>query len=363
MSMSLVLRALFPRREPETDEAHIASAARWLLEAQRAGGGGGYAHSFHLLRGWQAAYPETTGYIIPTLCRAAAQYGMPELHASVASAVRWLDAIQRGDGAFCDLQGLPRVFDTGQILIGFTYLAQHAPELADIERLKRAARWICAVQEPDGSFVLHAYNGVPHAYYARVGAALVTAGRLTGEGVFWAAGLANLRWTLARQQANGFFRNLSFDSLPPYLHTMIYVIEGLLDGYGETGDASFLAAAARFGDELLRVSRERDHILRSQYNEDFTVANGEKCLVGLAQWAGACFRLARLGTGEAYFEEGMKTLDYLKQRQIRSSDPRLDGALMGSSPPWGRYMRLACPNWGMKFFMDALMMTRMPDEE
>ena len=29
--------------------------------------------------------------------------------------------------------------------------------------------------------------------------------------------------------------------------------------------------------------------------------------------------------------------------------------LMGSDPMWGRYMRLAIPNWGVKFFIDALL--------
>src|SRR5688500_16063373 len=51
---------------------HLEGAVRWLCRAQDKGGGG-IARSYslrwnraHNKRGWLAAYPETTGYIIPT---------------------------------------------------------------------------------------------------------------------------------------------------------------------------------------------------------------------------------------------------------------------------------------------------------
>jgi len=52
--------------QPRAEEAHVRSAVAWLGAAQRASGGGGFAHSYHLLRGWERPYPETTGYILPT---------------------------------------------------------------------------------------------------------------------------------------------------------------------------------------------------------------------------------------------------------------------------------------------------------
>src|ERR1700728_2466341 len=174
------------------DDAHINAAAAWLLVAQRAGGG--YAHSFHLLHGWQPAYPETTGYIIPTLHRLYRQNSDPALRVSTVAAIAWLKSVQRNDGSFADLHGRAQVFDTGQILIGLNYLAEHAPELLDGDMLARAGRWLASVQEVDGSFVTHAYNNVPHSYYVRVGAALALAGRLLNDDRLRGAGEANLRW-------------------------------------------------------------------------------------------------------------------------------------------------------------------------
>lgn len=360
---SVLWHVLRTGRQVDADDIHLRDGAAWLFEAQRTTGGGGFAHSYHLLHGWQPAYPETTGYIIPTLHRLYRRNGNPALQTSIVAALSWLKSIQNSDGSFSDLQGLPQVFDTGQILIGLNYLAECAPGLADEEMLVRAARWLRSVQESDGSFVRHAYNDVAHSYYVRVGAALTAAGRLLADNEIRRAGQANVNWTLTQQQTNGFFRNLSFDRSPPFLHTMVYAIEGLLDGHLETGDASLLAAAIRFAVPLLAVSQNRDGILRSQYNDDFTVANGEKCLVGLAQWAGVCFRLARLAGEDNYRNEGIRTIAFLKARQLRTSDRNLHGGLWGSDPLWGRYMRAAIPNWGVKFFIDALLeMTGSPSD-
>jgi hypothetical protein len=292
---------------------------------------------------------------LPTLLELHRQTGLGAYRASIAAAMQWLVSIQRTDGSFSDLNGQSQVFDTGQILIGFNDMVQHAPDLADLDALRRAAHWLRGIQERDGSFVRNAYNGIPHAYYSRVGAALAVAGRLLGDAAIREAGIANLQWTVAQQQENGFFSHLSFDSSPPFLHTMVYVIEGLLDGAAETGDASFYRAAVRFADRLRRIAETRDGVLRSQYRDDYTVANRERCLTGLGQWAGTAFRLWRETGDLGWGRLGREALDFLKTRQISSRDRRLNGGLPGSAPIYGRYMRGAIPNWGVKFFIDAIL--------
>ncbi|MGE5538259.1 MAG: prenyltransferase/squalene oxidase repeat-containing protein [Gemmatimonas sp.] len=351
----LLWRAAMGQRRPADPGVRLRAAADWLLEAQRAAGGTGYAHSFNLLRGWQRPYPETTGYILPTLRRVAALTGNAAYRHSIAAASRWLVSIQQPDGSFHDLHGRPQVFDTGQILIGLNDLAERAADLADRGALARAARWLVSVQEANGSFVRHAYNGIPHSYYSRVGAALTIAGRILDDAAVRESGVRNLRWTVAQQEANGFFRHLSFDEeSPPYLHTMVYVIEGLLDGAEETAETAFADAALAFADALRRIA-ERDGALRSQYRSDYGVANHELCLTGLAQWAGVCFRLARRTGDATWREQAGKSLDFVETRQILSDDSRLHGGVPGSAPITGRYMRAAIPNWGVKFFIDALL--------
>jgi len=352
MPFAISLSALGASGRPRADADHVRSAVAWLKEAQREGRGG-FAHSYHLMRGWERPYPETTGYILPSLRRADARFAIDGAAVMIAEAARWLASVQNPDGGFCDLGGHPQVFDTGQILHGWNDLAVRRPDLVDPGRHARAARWICAQQEPDGSFVRHAWRGEARSYYARVGAALIRAGRILGAAEITEAGMRNLRWTLAQQEPNGFFRAMAFDAGPPFLHTMIYVVEGLLDGFDETRDEALFAAALRFT-EALAAAAQRDGLPRSRYRDDFSAVDRELCLPGLAQWAAQCFRLAGLGQS-AYEAPGRRALAALKERQLISADPRLHGGLYGSAPVWGRYMRLAVPNWGVKFLIDALL--------
>lgn len=335
-----------------SDEEHVRSAVAWLHAAERAGGDGGFAHSFSLRHGWAKSYPETTGYILPSLRQADARFGIAEAMPLIENAAAWLAAVQGPDGSFRDLAGRKQVFDAGQILHGWNDLATHLPHLVAPERHLRTARWVAAQQQSDGSFVRHTWRNAARSYYVRVGAALIRAGRLFGDAAVLGAGKRNLAWTLAQQETSGFFRHMSFDAGPPFLHTMIYVIEGLLDAHAETRDEAPLGAAVRLG-EGLRQAAVRDGLARSRYRGDFTAVDRELCLPGLAQWAAQCRRLAALGF-DAYAAPADAAIAALKRRQIVSADPALDGGLFGSAPVWGRYMRFAIPNWGVKFLIDAL---------
>jgi hypothetical protein len=351
-STRFLWRAVRARSRSRDDEQHVRSAVAWLGAAQAAGGGG-FAHSFHLLRGWERAYPETTGYILPSLRRADARFRIAAARPLLENAARWLASVQQPDGSFLDLAGAKQIFDTGQILHGWNDLAEHLPALVAPERHRRAARWIAGEQESDGSFVLNTWGGAARSYYVRVGAALMRAGRLLGEAPLVAAGRRNIDWTLAQQEPNGYFRHMSFDDGPPFLHTILYVVEGLIEAHAETGAEAPLAAALRLTEQL-REAAERDSLPRSRYRPDFAAVDRELCLPGLAQWAGACFRLVALGF-PAYAAPGRAAVAALKRRQIVSAEPGLDGGLFGSAPFWGRYMRFAVPNWGVKFLIDALL--------
>ena len=50
-----------------SDDDHLRAAAQWLASAQDSQADGGVAGRYRLDRGWTSSYPETTGYIVPTL--------------------------------------------------------------------------------------------------------------------------------------------------------------------------------------------------------------------------------------------------------------------------------------------------------
>jgi hypothetical protein len=71
-------------------EAVIESCSDWLAEAQDRSSthDGGVARHYGLIDGWSASYPETTGYIVPTMFDLASLRGSDEMR---IRALRMLD--------------------------------------------------------------------------------------------------------------------------------------------------------------------------------------------------------------------------------------------------------------------------------
>lgn len=336
----------------EDNACHAKKALSWLGRAEKSARGEGFAHSLHLARGWLPGYPETSGYILPSIDLAAHRFGVAGMDAVIANTWSWLKRIQRADGSFGDLTGSPQVFDTGQILIGANYmLRQDTPGAAIVA--KRAGEWLRDQQSSDGSFVRHAYNARPHSYYSRVGAALLDAGQLLNSAELVDSGARNLEWTLKQQGSDGWFDHMSFSDHPPYSHTIVYTLEGLLAGYRLSGEKRMLDAVVSCATALGKSIAAHGGVVRSQYQVGFLPVDDQICVTGLCQWAALCFRLEHLGI-DGFLGEAERSLAKAKSLQLVSPFSALDGALPGSVPLSGRYMRFALPNWGVKFFLDAL---------
>jgi hypothetical protein len=133
-------------------------------------------------------------------------------------------------------------------------------------------------------------------------------------------------------------------------------MEGLLDGYLLEKKATWLDAAVASASALRATLASVSELPRSQYHMDWSVANSEYCVTGLAQWAGVCFRLAQDHGMTEFMSSAESALDQIKRWQYFSRNSRLHGGLPGSKPLGGRYMRFSIPNWGVKFFIDALLL-------
>ena len=105
--IGLVIRDALSIRHPlRSPDEHLDAAIEWLCRAQDATGSGGVARSYalrymrgHQRRGWLAAYPETTGYIIPTFLAYAAIVGRNDLRERALRMSRWEVDVQMESGA------------------------------------------------------------------------------------------------------------------------------------------------------------------------------------------------------------------------------------------------------------------------
>ncbi len=341
-----------------SNEEHIRLACNWLLLSQEKSGDDGYSRQYSLFnKKWDRGYIETTGYIIPSLIEAGKKLNEKKYIDSALKAGEWLLKIQNNDGSFSDIdEGSPQVFDTGQCLIGFNYLYEYTKENKYLEAIQKTTNWLIDIQEENGSWVKFAYNSISHSYYSRVAAALFKAGIILDNENIKNSALKQVKWVLDNQFENGYFNYCEFErDVDAVLHTIIYVLEGLLDIYDFTKDKKVLEAVLKNVNKLKEINLNRDLILCSQYDKNFNCTNDEKCITGLAQWAGVLLRLYKIEKNEDYKKLAIRTIHYLKSKHIKEGE-NLKGALPGSVLFYGYYGSCSFMNWNNKFFIDTLLM-------
>jgi hypothetical protein len=150
------------------------AAVDWLVVSWEQCDRTGSAAHYSPLFGWSAPYPETTGYIIPTLWRAADRFAEPRYAAAAEEMTRWLLTLQAREGWFPggvwnpDRIPRPSMFNTGQILFGLLEAARRTDDWGFRSGAERAAAWLAREQDADGRWRRHAYRDGYSPSYAHV---------------------------------------------------------------------------------------------------------------------------------------------------------------------------------------------------
>jgi hypothetical protein len=351
-----------PARELGLDVA-VDEAIGWLCRAQDSSTSkdGGVARHFSLISGWGPSYPETTGYIAPTLLDCARRRRDERLRVRARRMLDWLVSIQFPDGAF---QGgvvdasprAPVVFNTGQILIG---LASGVAAFGEAFRtpMRRAADWLVGVQDPDGCWRKGASpfaDPGDKAYDVHAAWGLLEAARLEPRAPYAEAAMANVRWALTRQRANGWFEDCCLaDASQPLTHTLGYALRGLLEAYRFSSEPRLLAASRSAADGLLSAMRP-DGFLPGRLDSRWNGTVRWACLTGTAQIAWCWLYLFQL-TGDDRYRIGAFSANRFVRRTVRADGPpEVRGGVKGSFPISGHYGQYEYLSWAAKFFIDAL---------
>lgn len=349
---------------------HLLAALEWLVRSQDAtpddGSSRGYSPGFSPYwngRGWQPSYPETTGYLIPTLIEAARRLDRSDLRARALRAAQWEIELQLESGA---VQGgvvgagrSPAVFNTGQVLLGWVAAYEETGEPAYADAARRAGEYLVRKQESSGRWRDGNSDFARKdttVYNARVAWALAEAGAVLDEPAFTEAAGRNLRRVAALQHTNGWFPHCCLvDPSKPLLHTLGYTIRGLLEGARVLGDEQLLAAAIKPARAIHDRVRE-DGWLPGRFHPDWSGAVEWSCLTGNAQLVNSWVRLWTMTGDDTWLDPVDRVLRFIKRTQNRESpDPGIRGGIKGSAPIDGEYGRHELLNWSTKFFADALM--------
>jgi folate-dependent phosphoribosylglycinamide formyltransferase PurN len=348
-----------------SDAAHLAAAADWVARAHDAATDGGIIGRYRLDSGWTSSYPETTGYLIPTLLALRDRTGEEHWRVRAERAVRFLLELQLPSGAFPGgevHEGTDRasIFNTAQILNGLVAWHGESGCVDTHAAIVRAANWLCDMQDADGAWRQHIYNGVVTTYTAHASCWLAEAGVRLAEPRWLQAAERHMDWVLShRDPVTGWIDLMGFSPADhaarrSVTHTIAYTYWGVL----------FTALLLDREDAIDAVVQAADGIARrvqltgwlpGMLDRNWRSAASYACLTGNAQMALIWLRLYALRGDGRHLNAALIALDAVKATQsFDNQNGAIRGAIAGSWPVWGGYISNAYPNWAAKFFIDAL---------
>jgi hypothetical protein len=341
----------------------LDKAAVWLMTSQGANNDGGMG-SYHLINKWTSSYPETTGYIIPTLIQYGKQNSSKEAIDSAIRAADFLVGIQKKSGGW---QGgrigenKPEiVFNTGQVIRGMISAYDQTGDMKYYEAAIKAGRWLAEIIHEEGFWQKHALMDRARVYDTYVDVPLLDLYRITGIELFKLVAVKNLDWVIhVKMKKNGWFEdcdNTIKRNDNPILHTIAYTLDGLIDSGNLLNESIYIEAAA-IGAAKLRDLFLMQGFLNGRYDRNWVGSEYMLC-TGCAQMA-IVWQKLYLNSGEdSYLSAARRMINlliFIQSRSFMEKSYTL-GAIPGSFPIWGRYEPFAFPNWATKFFCDAIML-------
>ncbi len=162
---------------------------------------GGFVGRYNLRSGWSSSYPETTGYIIPTLLRLADTLGDDDYFKRAERAIEFLLSVQLPSGAFpgaeiAENRTNPSPFNTGQIMHGLQAWTKRTGDERCRTALFRAGRWLCEIQDPSGAWLKFFYQELATTYSAHLTCWLAEAGEFLSDEPMLQASSRHLAWVM-----------------------------------------------------------------------------------------------------------------------------------------------------------------------
>jgi hypothetical protein len=345
-------------------ERHLAATAEWLLRSIEHGQGGSCAY-FSLAGGWSRPYPETTGYLIPTLLRLSQTLQGFDGEERAVALGSWLLTLQGSDGWWRGGVHPPKgdpgpsVFNTAQVLQGLVALHDLTGEDRWLAGAQRAGRWLAAGVDHDGLWAGGDYRaaGTP-SYYTYAAWPMLEVAERCGDEAIRSAATGVLDAILRRRRENGSFAEWGFsEGVPAFTHTIAYTLQGLI------ASARLLDDWERYGKPvekglwtLAQRTEETDGRLAGRLDDDWEPGAGYVCLTGNAQLALCLLELDEREPDTRLRRAAARLVDVVCGAQrLRAPLGGVRGAVAGSAPVWGRYMILRYPNWAAKYHCDALL--------
>jgi hypothetical protein len=341
-------------------EKDTAATLLWLKYSFEAcdlrGSAAYYSRLRHPWRGWSAAYPETTGYLIETLLDYHALTGEAWLLEYAQKGADWILSLQHENGALpggVGERGAASVFNTGMMLFGLVASPQ-PPKGERLEGAKKAVDWLVSILEEDGSWQQGAYkSGFTPSYYTRViWAVLKVNQHLQSDDIEQVMRKA-LQYYKAKVTPQHSVEDWAFaKNQPAFTHTIAYTMRGFLECGALLQDKESLDIAQNMAFRLIE-DFDKHQQLAGTYDENWRGDYSFVCITGNAQLSLNCSRLFQLTDNELFKAYAKIFFDTVRDAPSRIPMKGYRGGIAGSQPLWGSYQPMQYPNWAAKFWLDA----------
>jgi len=359
------LKKTFPLKP--LDE-HIHAAAQWLMHAQSQAADGGVPHCFDVKKKrWWPSYPETTGYIIPTLFDYGNEYKVASAIEAAIRMTQWESDIQLEDGGvMAGHMGAevitPTIFNTGQVLFGWARAYEETHEQSFYESLRRASDWLVEAMDEDGAWRKYASPFAPgevKVYNTRCAFGLARSYQVIGDHKYLEAAIKNIDWALTMAKPNGWLIKNCLTLNPQSLtHTIAYAMRGILEVGAFTENQNFIDFAIQMAQKMMVLQRD-DGAFPGRVDEHWTSKHQWTCVTGNSQLAINFFRLFEITGNKEFLFSAVGANRFNRSIQdTETENSNIFGAMKGSHPINAEYISYRYPNWAAKFFIDALLLEK-----
>ena len=326
---------------------------QWILNSINATSGNGSAAYRWMWGKWGDTYPETTGYLIPTLLNANHHTDVFDIEASAKELIGFLISIQNENGSFPLSVGSNKVnvFDTAQILLGLSNAYERYKDDDILNSIQKCHIWLSDQFNRNGKIpdnnLVEDYNPT---YYLRIIWPLMFSGSILNVEVSNSLQMAYSKW--AQKISEGRVYDASFvPGDASYSHTVIYAVRGLIECDNFIQDSEIHRA-----DAFLKIATEQ--ILEYGSYPGRIFGDGKMdysfiCTAGHVQLILCLLKRKELLSKEKLHQ----VISILFSPVYKSQKNRgyNKGAVPSSIPVYGPYQRFKYTNWSQKFYCDAVM--------
>lgn len=305
---------------------------------------------------WSESYPETTGYLIPTLLNGAHILNDDSLKKIALKQINYFISIQQQDGSFKSSKSstVSYVFDTAQILLGLIALYEDNTNTTTLRLINNAYFWLIECLDNNGLFVKSNYvENYNPSYYARIVWPMLRSEQLLKCPIHEKTKQLYSR-IVNLKNANYTFKNCSFDGRQYfYTHNLIYTYRGLWESslmLKDNATQDYIEQGLQF---ILKNIIAANGRFNGSYNSDWSPYKKYICSVGNAQLICLMLEIFKKTEDVSYLTNISSVIKPLINSQ-RTSLSLNKGAVPSSIPIWGHYQKYKFTNWTQKFYSDAL---------